>query len=127
MKTAALFLLLVAGLAYAATTEGPETVTIDDVNHWFAPVEFAHADHLGMAEACNTCHHDQEPADAGACGDCHNAVYDPADPDTPDLKMAYHLLCMGCHKEAGATLECVGCHARQALPDGPPLKAGEMR
>jgi predicted CXXCH cytochrome family protein len=119
-------LLVAAGLAYAGAA-GPDVVLIDDVSHWFAPAEFAHADHLDMADECSSCHHDQEPEDAGACGDCHLAEYDPASPDVPDLKMAYHTLCLGCHDEVGATLECVGCHERAALPAGPELRAGTMR
>ena len=42
--------LLAAGWAVAAAT-GPDTVVIDDVSHWFMPVEFDHAGHVDMAEA----------------------------------------------------------------------------
>ena len=118
--------LLAAGWAVAAAT-GPDTVVIDDVSHWFMPVEFDHAGHVDMAEACTTCHHDQEPGDETACGDCHLAEYDPAAPDVPDLKMAFHRNCLGCHDENGATLACVDCHARKALPEGPELKGGAMK
>ena len=116
----------VAGLTFASAA-GPDVVVIDEVSHWFDPVEFAHADHVDMADACISCHHDQEPGDESACDDCHVAEYDPESPDVPDLKMAYHLLCMGCHDEVDATLECVGCHARAALPEGPELKGGAMK
>lgn len=121
------FLLLgAAGLAYGAAG-GPDVAIIDDVSHWFAPAEFAHADHLDMADACSSCHHDQEAEDAGACGDCHEAEWDPASPGIPELKIAYHLLCMGCHAEIGATSECTACHARSALPEGPELTAGVLQ
>lgn len=122
-----LLVVLGAGAVAAAGVRGPDTVLIDDVSHWFGPAEFDHAGHVDIADACSTCHHDQEPAEAGACSDCHGALYDPADPDTPDLKMAYHLQCLGCHEDVGATLECVGCHARAALPEGPELTPGGMR
>lgn len=127
MKALAVLLVLsLAGLAVATAT-GPDTVVIGEVSHWFEPVDFAHAAHADMTDSCADCHHDQEPGEEGACSDCHGALYDPSEPDTPDLKMAYHLQCLGCHEDTGATLECVGCHARAALPEGPELKPGGMR
>ncbi len=125
MKTTVLTLILAVGLATAANAEdpatGPDEVTIAEISHWFGPVEFSHADHLDMVEDCAACHHDQEPDEAGLCSDCHGADYDPSDPETPDLKMTYHLLCIGCHQQEDAPLACVDCHERKALPEGPEL------
>jgi len=125
VKTPVLTLILAAGLAVAACAgepaDGPDEVTIDQMSHWFAPVEFSHADHMDLAADCAACHHDQEPDDIGLCSDCHGVEYDPGDPETPDLKMAYHLLCIGCHQQQEAPLACVDCHERKALPEGPEL------
>jgi hypothetical protein len=127
MKTLALLLILTAGAVPAIAATGPETVQIGTVSHWFEPVEFMHEGHMDMVEDCTTCHHDQSPEDIISCTDCHSAVYDPSEPDVPDLKMAYHQLCVGCHQTEGATLTCVDCHARKALPAGPDLKDAHIR
>lgn len=125
---------LVAAVAAVAETPAPadsspypDTVTIDVLSHWFAPVEFAHSDHVDAVEDCSACHHDQEPEDIAACDECHSVGFDPTEPETPDLKMAFHLRCVGCHQQEDGSLACVDCHARQALPDGPPLKDAEIK
>ncbi len=127
MKKIVLTLLLAGGVAAALAADPPDTVTIDALNHWFAPVEFTHGDHLDVTDDCSACHHDQEPDEIEACGECHSADYDPSEPDVPDLKMAYHMLCVACHQQEEASLACVDCHARQALPEGPELKEAAVR
>jgi len=120
--------LMTAGLVTVAVTEEaavpdpPEEVTIGEMSYWFAPVEFTHLDHTDLADDCTTCHHDQEPEDIGLCSDCHGLEYDPTEPEAPDLKMAYHQLCVGCHQQEEAPLACVDCHERKALPAGVELK-----
>ncbi len=124
MKTTVLICILAAGLAAGAVAdaiESPDEVTIEELSHWFGPVEFTHSDHIDMADACSDCHHDQEPDEISACSDCHGVTYDPSEPDAPNLKMAYHLLCVGCHQEVDGPLACVDCHERKALPEGPEL------
>lgn len=122
MKTTVLILILGAALMAVAQAEepvtGPDEVTIDEISHWFGPVEFSHGDHADMIEDCAVCHHDQEPEDAGLCTDCHVAEYDPVEFETPELKMAYHLNCIGCHQEEDAPLACGDCHERLVLPEG---------
>jgi len=137
VKTTVLTLALALGLVTAAvaekpdetsvTPEYPDTVTIDVLSHWFAPVEFAHGDHVDVAEDCSACHHDQEPDEIAACDECHSVAFDPTEPEIPDLKMAFHLRCIGCHQQEEGSLGCVDCHARQALPEGPALKDAELR
>lgn len=133
MKTTALSLVLAVGLVAAAMAETPEppqypdTVTIDVLNHWFTPVEFGHADHVDAVEDCSACHHDQEPDEIVACAECHSVAFDPSEPELPDLKMAFHLRCIGCHQQEEGSLACVDCHARQALPEGPALKDAELK
>ena len=119
--------LTLPGQAQAPEETGPETVTIDGLSHWFTGVEFSHADHADLAESCADCHHHGDgPDDINSCDSCHSEAFDPSEPETPQLKMAYHQNCIGCHisEEAGATA-CVDCHERKALPEGPEL--GESR
>ena len=48
---------------------------------------------------CSTCHH-RSPLSATPpkCASCHTKDIDPAHPQRPSLKAAYHLQCMGCHQ-----------------------------
>jgi cytochrome c553 len=128
-----LTLLLAVGLVAVTSAADPDAVevpadvTIDQLSYWFAAVEFSHGDHNDMADDCTACHHDQEPDEISACGDCHGVTYDPSEPDAPDLKMAYHQLCVGCHQEVDAPLACVDCHERRALPAGPELREAAQK
>ena len=125
MKTIVVIFLLTVGLSNVVVAEEPDIpdeVTIEELSYWFSPVEFSHADHAESAENCSACHHDQEPDDIGLCSDCHGVQYDPSEPEAPDLKMAYHQLCVGCHQQEDAPLACGDCHERKALPEGVELK-----
>jgi cytochrome c553 len=126
VKTTLLLLIMATGLTVALASDAPDEVTIDGLSHWFEAVEFSHGYHAEMAD-CTDCHHYQDAEDAGSCSDCHGVDYDPSDPDTPDLKLAYHLTCMGCHQQDGGPLACVDCHARAALPEGVELKEGRLK
>ncbi len=123
-------LLLCAPTLTAQTPEdtGPDTVAIDGLSYWFGPVEFPHADHVDLAESCADCHHHGDgPDDIIACADCHGEEFDPAEPETPALKMAYHQRCIGCHRvEDAGPVACVDCHERKALPAGPELGEGRV-
>ena len=52
------------------------------------------------------------------CGSCHSKTIDPANPDRPTLKAAYHLNCIGCHNGMNVArpvaTDCVACH--KAVP-----------
>jgi hypothetical protein len=125
VKTTVLICILAVGPvagAVADDIESPDEVTIGELSHWFAPVEFTHADHIDMADDCTVCHHDQEPDEISVCSDCHGVTYDPSEPDAPDLKMAYHQQCVSCHQAEDGPLACVDCHERRALPEGPALR-----
>ena len=73
---------------------------------------------------CARCHADSGMAEAIACRDCHAANRFGAEYlrelesdknrfhlDKPGLKAAYHLNCLGCHREWGAPTGCQDCHA----------------
>jgi hypothetical protein len=134
------FSLLLPDLARSFDPEdAPETVTIDGLSDLYESVEFNHNEHAEMA-TCSDCHHhtvgtvptrwncikcheNSPESDSISCGDCH-----PRDrfgreylltldnpelfhKETPGLKGAYHLNCIGCHQETGGPTGCEDCHA----------------
>jgi len=133
-----------------------DTFGIDEINGELDPVEFPHKEiihimndligsnrlanvfHGDRTVVCRACHH-HSPADEAppSCARCHGEPFDPREPDKPGLRAAFHLECIGCHREMqgreGVELphfrDCSGCHHDEgaALPsDLPPdeLKAG---
>lgn len=96
---------------------------------------------MDLAEGCETCHHHTtgSPVAGSPCVACHGGKGKAAtvsckgchlpEPftsealrakeaditryhlDKPGLKGAYHLGCLGCHKEMGAPTGCRECHA----------------
>jgi hypothetical protein len=134
-----------AAPAVPGTPSAPGAVTIDSLANIFGPVEFDHAMHVDLADGCATCHHHTtgEPEAGSSCTACHTGkgragtvsckgCHSP-DPftaanlgtgeedgrrfhiDKPGLKGAYHLGCLGCHKEMGAPTGCRECHALSAM------------
>jgi hypothetical protein len=60
--------------------------------------------------SCKTCHHNSGD-EIHACKDCHDAPFNPHDPNKPGLKAAYHELCISCHKDAfNGPESCAKCH-----------------
>jgi hypothetical protein len=136
---------LPAGIVLAG--EGPDQVTLDSLASLYEAVAFDHAMHEAVADDCATCHHHttgdtpqpqecqgchyagQEAATV-SCRDCHLAEPFSAQvlrdkdqnvqlyhTDQVGLKAAYHLSCMGCHKEMGGPVGCEDCHARTDAGD----------
>ncbi|MEW6219466.1 MAG: cytochrome c3 family protein [Thermodesulfobacteriota bacterium] len=133
---------LVGVWPYAHAQDSPDLVDLDRLANLYAPVAFDHAMHLEVA-SCAACHHHTAgaPAEAAACvrchdqgidngpvacRDCHGARPLEAASGRPEqaaastfhnertgLKRAYHLSCMGCHREVGGPIGCEDCHARQ--------------
>lgn len=130
----------------ALAGEGPDEITLDSLSSLFEGAVFDHAMHETLADNCATCHHhttgDTPPAQcqgchsAGqeaetvSCRDCHleepfsvKALRDKDEniqlyhTDQVGLKAAYHLSCMGCHKEMDGPLGCEDCHARTDAGD----------
>lgn len=121
-------------------SDAPDEVSIDAIAHYYDAVQFDHAMHVGIAD-CSACHHhttgtgaanefcakchtEKVDMDVVACRDCH--AKDPFSAenirlnkesfvfhdDKPGLKAAYHLNCLGCHKEMDGPTGCQDCHAR---------------
>ncbi len=119
----------VAFLVTARAADMPETITLDSCGDKQPAVTFSHAKHAETVK-CAECHHTQPDltADSGGevqtCASCHK---EPEDPKTPTCshmsptKNAFHINCMGCHKDAvkkdaslkgKAPVTCKECHVK---------------
>jgi len=123
-----------------AGPSAPESVVIGSLSSLYMPVEFDHSMHVDQIEDCAACHHHTTgaPVAGSSCATCHPGKGQAktvsckechqADPftaafleekegarnlfhvDKPGLKGAYHLGCLGCHKEMGGPTGCRECH-----------------
>ncbi|MCJ7508884.1 MAG: cytochrome c family protein [candidate division Zixibacteria bacterium] len=94
--------------------KGPDTFILNALEKQYEPVMFSHGTHTQVADDCATCHHRSGPEQTLACKECHRAPFDPKNLNMPGLKGAYHLQCMGCHKEMGSgPVGCTECHAKK--------------
>ncbi len=113
--------------------EIPNKVKIDILSEEYEGSNFTHARHYSsllkrigddkLAKAfhadpyalCAACHH-ESPASMTPpkCVSCHSPTIDPASPERPNLKAAYHLQCMGCHDAMDVSrpknTSCTTCH-----------------
>jgi len=125
----------------SAMDDFPDEVELGALENLYEPVIFDHAMHVDVAENCSVCHHhttgtepvnsyclkchsEPEEMDVVACQDCHAAdaqvtenLHKPKTEfvfhdDQPNLKAAYHLNCLGCHREVGGPVGCEDCHAK---------------
>ena len=88
---------------------GPETIMLAEGSKQ-GTITFGHKQHEDRID-CMKCHHEMEDTkgEAQSCHDCHN----PQATDTFGAKKAFHLQCLGCHKqEAAGPTKCVGCHEK---------------
>lgn len=81
---------------------------------------FSHADRLSI---CGACHHQSPPSkNPPSCISCHGKPFDPAFPNRPGIKAAYHQQCMGCHTqlnlEKPKATDCQGCHKLKNTTQG---------
>lgn len=97
---------------------GPETLSLNRLEMKYEPVVFSHEMHTLLAEDCATCHHHSTAGETPSCAECHGAPFNPENLNLPGLKGAYHLQCMGCHKEMGAPVGCTECHAKKDSKKG---------
>jgi hypothetical protein len=111
----------------------PETVTIDFLIDKYEASLLPHAKivnkldtmvrenklarrfHGDTATLCSGCHHHTPAATRPpGCRACHSAATDPAR-DQPDLKVAYHRQCVGCHIAMHIEKQgCTDCHKERA-------------
>lgn len=72
--------------------------------------------HSKEGEICLGCHHNSPVSKKPPnCGNCHGKVFDEKNPLRPGLKGAYHLQCLGCHKEMDIKKPagCTDCHKKK--------------
>ncbi|GAB6909784.1 Cytochrome c class III [Desulfosarcina cetonica] len=125
----ALTLLVLTVLGGFSVSHGQEAeIVLDNANAYGRGqrpvVRFSHELHMDMFD-CLDCHHDydnqenvldEEDLEAGnpavRCTSCHDSD------STPDLERAYHVQCMGCHRQARINGEdtgpelCGECHIK---------------
>lgn len=94
----------------------PRVLIIDEFksepNH-YPPVKFSHQAHAEMASmsgSCQTCHHYNSAGTILSCKKCHEVERKRTDISKIDLKGAYHVQCMSCHRSWSNKVECVTCH-----------------
>jgi hypothetical protein len=102
----------------AETPSVPDSIDLSRYDQTAGPVTFIHKDHGSTGKtkpACSDCHHttawDQVPE---KCSTCHTPL---GDTTSPTDAVAFHKLCVGCHKteitngNMRLTLACDSCHA----------------
>jgi hypothetical protein len=133
--------LLVISSQFPHASEVPAVIELDHIGDMYEQVTFDHSMHEDVA-SCATCHHHtiDSPSNDPKCIPCHKAsvrvdvvackgchLIDPGSAekmqtaqkekffhiDTAGLKRAYHMQCMGCHKEMEVANECKDCHAKK--------------
>ena len=87
----------------------------------YGPVRFMHSKHAARIKDCALCHHfrptDPNALETTRCSACHQESFKPDYPERIGLKAAYHLQCMGCHREMDqGPMDCIGCHKKN-VPD----------
>ncbi|MBR5050035.1 MAG: Nine-heme cytochrome C [Desulfovibrio sp.] len=123
--------------AAAPATLGPAKAVIDAIANEYEPCVFNHKRHMAslmenikdskLAAAfhtqpetlCATCHHHSPLSlTPPKCVSCHPVSIDRMQPARPQLKAAYHLQCMGCHKgmdvKRPVNTSCTSCHKAKA-------------
>jgi hypothetical protein len=114
----------------------PEIVTIQSLSKEYEAVKLPHRQIINALAArikdnrlsgyfhtekdviCQGCHH-HSPASLKPpqCANCHGRQWDEKRPSIPGILGAYHLQCLGCHKQMGLEkpVGCVECHKKKAL------------
>ncbi|MFO7655415.1 MAG: cytochrome c3 family protein [Candidatus Krumholzibacteriia bacterium] len=123
--------IILSSFLVAFAQELPETVVLDACADKRAPVTFPHQAHVELTE-CTTCHHTSEGLTAENCAEmevmtCTSCHLKPEEgvPDCSSMsltKNAYHINCVGCHKESikaapegttvAAPTKCDECHPK---------------
>jgi hypothetical protein len=122
-----LFWIAVAGISSSVLAQS-EVIVLDNRNEFVPkqrpPVVFPHETHMMLDVECLDCHHDydnnknildenilsEENEALVRCVRCHNKE------SKYDLRDAFHLMCMSCHRKARKTGQksgpvlCAKCH-----------------
>jgi len=112
----------ISSQAIATITSPPETFSRSPVlTETYGPAAFPHSLHQRILEGnnCLICHHHGvSKYSYPSCRECHTPSLElelelgKEALEKPDLTRAYHLRCIGCHRERGAgPVDCRGCHA----------------
>lgn len=139
--------LLFAVIVHGRNLDIPESIVLDSLVVLYEGVEFEHLMHIEIIDDCSVCHHHTTgtPNSRERCGRCHDGddvssvvacsgchSYEPFSASTlqkkeqnveryhmdiPGLKAVYHLSCMNCHEEEGASTGCQDCHSRTSTGD----------
>ncbi|MCP4112097.1 MAG: cytochrome c3 family protein [Desulfobacteraceae bacterium] len=109
----------------------PEKVVIKDMADKYGPVDLPHRKivlklvndikdnklanyfHSEKGTVCQGCHHNSPVSEKPPrCVNCHGKPFDESSMFKPGLMGAYHIQCMGCHKEMGLEkpVGCTDCH-----------------
>ncbi len=100
--------------AQGAPKDETETYTLSGLEKIYEPVIFSHSMHAEISGECKSCHHHSPPGQTPSCGECHGAPFDPNNLNMPGLKGAYHLQCLGCHRDMDSgPVGCTECHAKK--------------
>jgi cytochrome c553 len=126
-------------VATIADEDIPEQVVIGTLSNKFEPGKLPHRKivkrlikemqndnlagffHGQETVMCQGCHHNSPASKTPPkCSSCHSAPFNPARPDMPGLKAAYHGQCMSCHtamkleKPQNTTCDdAQGCHKKK--------------
>ena len=128
---------------FASASKASEIIILDNLGAIYEPVLFDHAMHMDIASCATCHHHTtgtDTPAEDKRCFKCHKEsctsctvactgchAGNPGSggkikesqatnlfhTDSTGLKRAYHLKCLGCHKEMEAANGCEDCHAKK--------------
>lgn len=92
----------------------PDIIEIDLIADQYEASLFPHRLHAEMADmagGCILCHHYNVPGQVSPCVECHESPNKRTSLGKPDLKAAYHRLCLSCHLEWKHENDCTSCHA----------------
>ncbi|MGE5478807.1 MAG: cytochrome c3 family protein [Chloroflexota bacterium] len=100
--------------ANVLAARGPDIVLMNQNPVRFDTVVFSHKMHAQMHEmsgGCENCHHHNSTGKIQKCSNCHESRYERGDVRVPELKSAYHRLCIQCHRQWSGQTECYSCHS----------------
>jgi hypothetical protein len=95
----------------------PHRKIVEKLDEGIRKSRLATSFHGSTERLCAGCHHhSQEGTMEPRCRACHGETAAPA-VDRPDLKVAYHRQCIGCHQAMGIKKQgCTDCHAAKEVP-----------